>query len=106
MRSLRLGLAVGVMFLLSRPGSAQAGDPVLYGADGAAGNSTTNLYILDPTTGGIVSTVGPIGFAVTGLAIDPITGILYGSTGNNSPTRRGASSRSTRRRALAPFSAP
>ena len=52
---------------------------VLYGADGAQGNASS-LRILDPATGALISTVGPIGFAVTGLAVHPTTGILYGST--------------------------
>lgn len=57
-----------------------------HGADGAGGNPATNLYVLDPTNGAIVSTIGPFGFAITGLAFDPSTGVLYGSTGNQSPT--------------------
>lgn len=75
-----------VIFVLACASAATA--DVLYGADGAAGNPS-NLYILDPATGAITSTVGPIGFAVTGLAIDPLTGILYGSTGQASPTSPG-----------------
>jgi hypothetical protein len=35
-------------------------------------------------TGAVATTIGPIGFAVTGLAFDPTTGILYGCTSNNS----------------------
>src|SRR5579885_3417804 len=50
----------------------------LYGADGQHGNPATNLYVLDPATGAVVRTVGPIGFAVTGMAFDPLTGVLYG----------------------------
>jgi hypothetical protein len=57
---------------------------VLYGADGAGGNPATNLYILNPATGAVVSTVGPIGFAVTGMAFHPTTGVLYGTTGARS----------------------
>jgi hypothetical protein len=52
---------------------------ILYGANGSGGALST-LFIIDPTTGSVSSTVGAIGFAVTGLAFDPITGILYGST--------------------------
>jgi DNA-binding beta-propeller fold protein YncE len=55
----------------------------LFAANGGGGNSST-LFILDPETGAVISEVGPIGFAVSGLAYDPRTGILYGSTGNNS----------------------
>jgi len=54
----------------------------LYAALGGP-NTTSNLYSVDPATGNMTS-IGPIGFAVTGLAIDPTTGILYGATSNNS----------------------
>jgi uncharacterized protein DUF6923 len=66
---------------------AAASAEVLYGADGAGAggtNTTSNLYILDPATGAVVRTVGPIGYAVTGLAEDPTNGALYGSTGTRS----------------------
>lgn len=53
---------------------------VLYGADGAGGNPS-NLYLLDPSSGAVLQNIGPIGFAVTGLAVDPTDGTLYGSTG-------------------------
>jgi hypothetical protein len=54
----------------------------LYAANGASGNAS-NLYILDPATGEATQTVGPIGYAVTGLAFDPTSpGMLYGSTSN------------------------
>jgi Ca2+-binding RTX toxin-like protein len=52
----------------------------LLAADGANGSSA-NLYVLNPASGAVLQTIGPIGFAVTGLAIDPITGTLYGVTG-------------------------
>ncbi len=64
---------------LATAGAASAQGELLYGADGAQGNPS-NLYVLDPATGATVQTVGPIGFAVTGLARDPVTGTLYGST--------------------------
>ena len=57
--------------------------PTLYVADGSR-SPTENLYIMDPTTGLITQTIGPIGFRLTGMAFDPTTGILYGSTKNNS----------------------
>jgi hypothetical protein len=60
------------------PQGAQA--DVLFGADGEHGNATTNLYLLDPTTGAKVATIGPIGFAVSDLAYDPANGGLYADT--------------------------
>src|SRR5215208_1694056 len=53
---------------------------VLYAADGQGGIAG-NLYIIDPANGAVVQTIGPIGFAVTGLAFHPGTGVLYGTTG-------------------------
>jgi hypothetical protein len=64
--------------------SAWSDAAVLYGADGAQGN-LASLRILDPDTGSVLSTVGPIGFGVTGLAVHPVTGVMYGSVGRASP---------------------
>lgn len=58
---------------------------VLYGANGAQGNPSS-LLILDPATGAVLSTVGPIGFAITGLAVHPVSGVLYGSTARRDAT--------------------
>ncbi len=67
----------GLALLLGFALEAKA-TPTLYVAD------TQNLYIMDPTTGLITQTVGAIGFGVTGMAFDPTTGLLYGSTNNRS----------------------
>lgn len=65
-RPLKLACAIlAAVFLTVSHGAAQQ---VLYGADGGGGNPLTNLYILNPTNGSILSTVGPIGFANTGAA--------------------------------------
>jgi hypothetical protein len=61
----------------------------LYGATGGTGDHAANsgiLFLLDPATGVATTTIGPIGFGITGLAVDPTTGILYGSTSSNSST--------------------
>jgi len=59
----------------------------LYGATGGNGDdSITNsgvLYTLNPATGA-ANAIGSIGFGVTGLAIQPSTGVLYASTTTNS----------------------
>jgi hypothetical protein len=60
-------------------------------AAGAAGE----LYILDAATGGVLQDVGPLNdaagtnYPITGLAFDPSSNVLYGSTGNN-PVETGA----------------
>jgi hypothetical protein len=68
---------------LAAPAQAQ----VLFGAiGGSAANS--DLYIVDPATAGTTS-VGPIGFSLTGLSTDPFTGELYGvNAGGSAVTRR------------------
>jgi Ca2+-binding RTX toxin-like protein len=63
------------------PAPAQVTGNVLYGADGS-GNEATTLYTINPADGTKIATIGLIGFLVTGLAVDPTTGQLYGSTGN------------------------
>lgn len=76
LRTLFLSLAL----LIGGNAAAQ----ILYGANGAGGNPATVLVTINPATG-VATTVGPIGFAVTGLAMHPTTGVLYGSTGGNAP---------------------
>ena len=73
-------LLAGLAMLFATQASAQ----LLYAANGAGGN-LADLVILDPATGAVVQTIGPIGFSVTGLAFHPITRQLYGSTGGADP---------------------
>lgn len=56
--------------------------PTLYTAQG--GSNSSNLYTVNPATGA-VTIVGPTGRGFTGLAFDPTSGILYGSTSTQSP---------------------
>jgi hypothetical protein len=62
-------------------------EAVLYAATASGGPG--ELYILDPATSGIVQDIGPLNdtsstnYPITGLAFSPITGVLYGSTGNS-----------------------
>jgi Ca2+-binding RTX toxin-like protein len=90
-----LGLVGGfslllAQFVLAGPAPAQVAAPVLFGADGAGGNPLTTLYTVNPATGAKDQTIGPIGYAITGLAVDPTTGILYGSTASEDPNDPGA----------------
>jgi Ca2+-binding RTX toxin-like protein len=72
------------------PASAQV-SPVLFGADGAEfSEEPSDLYTINPSTGERTSTIGSIGFEVTGLAVDPTTGQLYGATANGDPSAPGA----------------
>lgn len=54
----------------------------LYAARGGSA-TTSDLYTINPVTAAPTS-IGPIGFAITGLAFDPTSGVLYGVTSNNS----------------------
>lgn len=54
----------------------------LYAARGGS-LSTSDLYTVDPATA-VMTSVGPIGYALTGLAEDPTDGMLYGLTSVNS----------------------
>src|SRR5689334_1731208 len=53
-------------------------------AAGAAGH----LYIISTTDGSLVQDIGPLNdasatnYPITGMAFNPLTGVLYGSTGN------------------------
>src|SRR6266513_4151410 len=73
------------LFLAAKTSHAQSRD-ILYVATG--GGVASNLYILNSTNGSIASTIGPIGYAVTGLVFDPTSGVFYGVTSENSPNAR------------------
>jgi hypothetical protein len=76
-RSAFVASAMVMAGLIAGVGRAEAG--FLYATDGQNGNPATNLYVIDTATLARV-TVGRIGFAVTGLALNPFTGVLYGDT--------------------------
>jgi hypothetical protein len=65
---------------------------VLYGSTASGGPG--ELYRLDPATGGILQDIGALNdafglnYGITGLAFDPFSGLLYGSTANNNPATR------------------
>jgi len=54
-----------------------------------AAGSQGQLYLINPANGGLVQSIGMLNdasglnYPVTGLAFNPISGVLYGSTGNN-----------------------
>src|SRR5258708_2738067 len=58
----------------------------LYASTSAGGPG--ELYVINQSTGAIVQDVGPLNdalganYPITGLAFSPVTGVLYGSTGN------------------------
>jgi hypothetical protein len=74
------------VLLITSPALSAA--EILFVATGSGGLSGT-LYTVDPGTGASTP-VGPIGYAVTGLAWDPGTSTLFGSTANNDATAPGS----------------
>jgi hypothetical protein len=66
--------------------AARADASTLYGATSAGGPG--ELYVLNPANGAMIQDVGPLNdslggnYPITGLALNPLTGVLYGSTGN------------------------
>jgi hypothetical protein len=74
-----------LLCVASTASRADAG--TLYAATSAGGPG--ELYIIDQATGGVIQDVGPLNnatglnYPITGLAFSPITGKLYGSTGNS-----------------------
>jgi hypothetical protein len=83
MNVIRISLIAGAMLALAS--RADAG--VLYAATSAG--TTGELYILNQTNGTVIQDIGPLNdvaglnYPITGLAFNPISGVLYGSTGNN-----------------------
>jgi hypothetical protein len=65
---------------------ASADAATLYASTSAGGPG--ELYTLNPATGAMVSHIGSLNdtfgnnYPITGLAFNPVTGVLYGSTGN------------------------
>jgi Ca2+-binding RTX toxin-like protein len=62
------------------PASPQVSTPVMYGHGANFEEESRELYRIDPATGQRLGTIGTTGFELTGLAVDPTTGQLYGST--------------------------
>lgn len=60
----------------------------LYGSTVAGSGSASNLVVIDPNTGALVSTIGPITvvgggpISIGDLAANPMTGVLYGIRSN------------------------
>jgi len=84
-------LTAAVLTAVAPQASAQdppPGQPVLLGTLGACDNAvqggpcthTSTLVQIDPGTGALVRTIGPVGFTVNGLAWDATTDKLYATT--------------------------
>ena len=79
----RFAVALGTAALAAGGLAPAAGAaPVLYGATGADSTDTSpppasSLYMINPANGA-ATPIGPIGSAITGLAVDPASGTLYG----------------------------
>jgi hypothetical protein len=73
--------ALSILTMMTRADAA-----ALYGATSAGGPG--ELYLLNPANGAVIQDIGPLNdslggnYPITGLAFHPVTGVLYGSTGN------------------------
>lgn len=63
-------------------------EPILLGTVGS-GTTPSTLVELDPVTGALVRTIGPVGYVVNGMAWDPTTGTLYAGTAHKDPSYNG-----------------
>ena len=95
--SLRSGLSLCIAALAAAISFSASADPVLYAATvrshmGGGDDAAGSLYMVDPRTGAAKAVGGlrirgrPIG--ITGLAVHPRTGVLYGVTAGSSPNHR------------------
>ncbi|PYJ69234.1 MAG: hypothetical protein DME75_11465 [Verrucomicrobia bacterium] len=88
-------IAISLLFASTLGASAQGTAPgrraVLYAAKGTFGVQGI-LYTLDPATGAVLTTVGPLNdaagnnYGMGGLRYHPVTGIFYAATATGSPT--------------------
>jgi hypothetical protein len=68
-----------------------AAQPAIDSIAAFAGDNDGNIYRLDPQTGVVIEPIGNSGLGpVTGLAVHPATGVLYGVLGNDNSQNRGA----------------
>jgi hypothetical protein len=85
-RAVRRMAALAALILLFVPSQHVSGAIVLYGA--TAAGLAGELYVLDSATGMVLQDIGPLNdanglnFGITGMAYNPVTGVLYGSTHN------------------------
>ncbi len=81
----RLSLSAVAALALAAPAPAQ----VLYAARGAG--NPGELYTLNPATGAMAQDIGPLtdsggtNYGVTGMAFNPVTGVLYASVDGKGP---------------------
>jgi len=71
-------VAFAALVLGTAGAPAQEG-PTLFGGIGGQ-DTVSDLLVLDPATGAVVDSAGSTGFGITGLAIHPLDGELYGVT--------------------------
>jgi hypothetical protein len=89
MRGLLLVVAAALTLLAAPTAASALPSPSLFMTTGGTGDSgktapPSELWRVDPNSGQTTS-VGNTGFAITGMAQDPTTGILYAVSNNTSP---------------------
>ena len=77
------GALTAIVLLLAAVAAPAPAQVRLFGTTGYGGGSSSTLVELDPATGALVATIGPVGYLVNGLDYDPTSGVLYGGTSYN-----------------------
>lgn len=76
-----------LLFCLNTPLAAES---ILYGTIGEPPAGLNNVLVtIDQNTGAVTQVIGFIGFQLSGLAFDPTTNNLYGTTSVNDPNYNG-----------------
>jgi hypothetical protein len=84
MRTISRGILLAFLGLLLIPSRSALANFYASTAAGASGE----LYVISSTTGAMLQDIGPLNdglgtnYPITGLAVHPVSGVLYGSTGN------------------------
>ena len=88
MRIKSFGIVAVVLMLVVGLSAQQASAQRLLGTLNTGGDFdpvTSTLVELDPVTGGLLSTIGDVGYGVNGMAYDATTGTLWATTANWDP---------------------
>lgn len=92
MKAYRIALMIAsTLSLIGNSTRSNAADFYAASGQGAAGE----LYLIDPTSGATITDVGPLkdssalNYGMTGMAFDPVSGVLYGSSANQPASTAG-----------------
>lgn len=88
-KALVIGLVAALLVAVGPAAQSLEAQARLFGTQGYGGGQTSTLVELDPATGAVLQTIGPVGYLVNGLDYDPTTGKLFGGTAYQDPNFNG-----------------